>query len=442
MIIKAALAFILAGVLIPAWSSEDSASKPPADTKLTASQLSINQPATHLPKKETSKEPKIIKVCLANTRDDIDINKRCVAEAGLKDTVQVYVDHLDQLLTNSKSEKKDIHLFIDGMELQGVKASVVDNNSIQFFLWNETPKEIFDDPIQRRVWATAFGFRDRWELRHPSLIKVGISGAEPEGPAARLTLIRMRHGGPLFLSVLIALVLVYWVSAKKGAFWDRGSLDYESTKNEFRGHAVSLARVQMGWWFFLVVAAFFYIWTVIGYMPDLPASVLGLIGIASGTALGAAVIDIGKREQAGSKLVEAEKKLSELQQARTKINSELDAMNTTTPTEDFTAKKTELAAAVTQVSIQSQEVNRLKVQQSAVASTGSWFFDMLSDANGISFHRLQMGIWTVVLGLVFIDEVASNLALPVFHESLLALMGISAGTYLGFKFPEQQPVQD
>ena len=69
----------------------------------------------------------------------------------------------------------------------------------------------------------------------------------------------------------------------------------------------------------------------------------------------------------------------------------------------------------------------------------SWLSDLLTDANGISFHRLQMVIWTFVLGIVFIQQVLSNLALPDFDATLLALMGISSGTYLGFKLPEQQP---
>jgi hypothetical protein len=39
--------------------------------------------------------------------------------------------------------------------------------------------------------------------------------------------------------------------------------------------------------------------------------------------------------------------------------------------------------------------------------------------------------------LIFILQVYANLAMPTFSESLLALLGISAGTYLGLKIPEQ-----
>ncbi|MCK5467548.1 MAG: hypothetical protein KAI99_03540, partial [Cyclobacteriaceae bacterium] len=65
--------------------------------------------------------------------------------------------------------------------------------------------------------------------------------------------------------------------------------------------------------------------------------------------------------------------------------------------------------------------------------------DILSDNTGFSFHRFQILIWTIVLGIIFIVEVISNLQMPEFDDTLLMLMGISSGTYIGFKFPEQQP---
>jgi hypothetical protein len=45
-------------------------------------------------------------------------------------------------------------------------------------------------------------------------------------------------------------------------------------------------------------------------------------------------------------------------------------------------------------------------------------------------------VWTLVLGGVFVWGVYRNMSMPEFDASLLTLMGISAGTYVGFKFPE------
>lgn len=67
-----------------------------------------------------------------------------------------------------------------------------------------------------------------------------------------------------------------------------------------------------------------------------------------------------------------------------------------------------------------------------------FFKDMLSDSNGISLYRFQIAVWTLVIGYIFIFNVWDNLSMPQFDNTLLALMGISSGTYLGFKIPEQK----
>jgi len=63
--------------------------------------------------------------------------------------------------------------------------------------------------------------------------------------------------------------------------------------------------------------------------------------------------------------------------------------------------------------------------------------DILSDRSGYSFHRFQIFAWTIVLGIIFISSVYNSLAMPEFSSTLLGLMGISSGTYIGFKFPEK-----
>jgi len=63
--------------------------------------------------------------------------------------------------------------------------------------------------------------------------------------------------------------------------------------------------------------------------------------------------------------------------------------------------------------------------------------DLLTDVNGYSLHRLQLMVWTILLTIVFWASVWSDLAMPQFSETLLGLMGISSGTYIGFKLPEK-----
>ncbi|SFE88639.1 hypothetical protein SAMN02799627_04621 [Methylobacterium sp. 13MFTsu3.1M2] len=65
-----------------------------------------------------------------------------------------------------------------------------------------------------------------------------------------------------------------------------------------------------------------------------------------------------------------------------------------------------------------------------------WFIDVISDLNGVSFHRFQLFAWTIVLGAVFSVTSYRELMMPVFDTTLIGLLGLSAGTYLGLKIPE------
>jgi hypothetical protein len=72
----------------------------------------------------------------------------------------------------------------------------------------------------------------------------------------------------------------------------------------------------------------------------------------------------------------------------------------------------------------------------AAASTGFWK-DILSDGGGVALHRLQIVVWTAILGAVFFAEIYYSFRLPAFDPNLLILLGISGVTYVGFKFNEK-----
>jgi hypothetical protein len=54
----------------------------------------------------------------------------------------------------------------------------------------------------------------------------------------------------------------------------------------------------------------------------------------------------------------------------------------------------------------------------------------------VNFHRFQLAVWTLVLSIIFIKDVYLTLAMPTFNATLMGLLGLSAGTYLGLKIPE------
>lgn len=74
-----------------------------------------------------------------------------------------------------------------------------------------------------------------------------------------------------------------------------------------------------------------------------------------------------------------------------------------------------------------------------MASVSAGFLaDILSGDNGYSLLNFQMLAWSFALGIIFVASVYTDLTMPKFNGSLLALTGISSATYLGFKFLEQQ----
>lgn len=66
--------------------------------------------------------------------------------------------------------------------------------------------------------------------------------------------------------------------------------------------------------------------------------------------------------------------------------------------------------------------------------------DILSDENGISIHRFQNVVFTIVAIVVYIYKIHTTkcAGLPELDTTLVALMGISTATYLGLKINENK----
>jgi hypothetical protein len=207
----------------------------------------------------------------------------------------------------------------------------------------------------------------------------------------------------------------------------------------------SLARGQMAFWFFLVIASYFFLWIVTGDMDTLNTSVLGLIGISAGTALGSAFVDASKPISADSSgnqpIVDVTRPhlevLAELKKLRADTQKELQALQ----------KARALISPSDKHALDDNEREQNEVRerlanyrwQSAYFAWPTWkgvMYDLLAENNLISFHRFQIFVWTLILGVMFVANVYNELAMPQFSATLLGLLGISAGTYVGFKLPE------
>jgi opacity protein-like surface antigen len=283
--------------------------------------------------------------------------------AGLGDRVTVQVQGLDRILAAANGNCHAIVLFLNGIPVDGMLPESCDpyTGTVRFFLDRDTP----NDEAWHRLLGSPHGFQ--------RVVRASIgAGSQFSYPTTAMLHLSVIPGPEFYLFVVVlaaALILLLVLCSRTTLI--------RSTVPPATGgpHPFSLARTQMAFWFFLVICGYVFCWLITKELDTITDSVLALIGIGSGTALGAALID-----------------------------------TTTSP----------------------------GAQLTATPSRG-FLRDVLGDTGGgISMHRFQMFAWTLVLGIIFVSSVYAQLAMPNFNATLLGLMGISSGTYLGFKFPEKK----
>jgi hypothetical protein len=189
----------------------------------------------------------------------------------------------------------------------------------------------------------------------------------------------------------------------------------------------SLAKVQMAWWSFFIVSAFLFIWLAVGEFNSLTTSTLVLLGISVGTTVASRMVTSNKQSTA-----------QDLAAKTGVLKQQVDQL-TGTPNVNLTPLKQDLDSKMLQLTQAQTQLNQLTTPPDEAKSHG-FLTDIMSDENGISIHRFQMVIWTVVLALIFVHEVYKTLGMPQFPDTLLTLMGISSGTYVALKVPEKNSV--
>ncbi|MBY6260829.1 hypothetical protein EI613_02685 [Azospirillum sp. 412522] len=164
----------------------------------------------------------------------------------------------------------------------------------------------------------------------------------------------------------------------------------------------SLARFQLLWWSGIVTASYAAILTITGSMDTITTGTMALMGIVGGTSV-------------------------------------LAAFQDRRPSDDDTRRQQHAAAYIAAAAASPPNRTAMAASLAEVYPPSQGLLpDLLSDAAGYNIHRLQLLAWTGVLGITFLYEVTRTLGMPELSANLLALTGISNGTYFGFKMQEQQ----
>ena len=221
--------------------------------------------------------------------------------------------------------------------------------------------------------------------RRTVLVGVGRSGRpdfDYAGQSAPTTVLRLFDPASWLLAgglELATIALVVVLAMRTGMLRNPSALPV--AQRQF-----SMSRCQLAFWFVLITGAFLFIWGLTGqYNGIITPQSLTLLGISGLTSLGAVAVDAVKGDPAPP------------------------------PAPGVAAPPAP-----------------------PVPTHSNFFADILTDSSGVVLHRLQILVWTLILGAISIRAVYSSLSLPPLDENLLILMGISSGLYVGFKFPEQQ----
>ncbi len=339
-------------------------------------------------------------------------------ESELDRQITVVVKGLQSWMKATGKTPRDLRLYLAGQKLSEESPTLAssEHEYLDFHL------ELH--PNDRNAWVQIL-----YEARQASERKIPLSvgykdTVQVADSDVELALFVYPHYTPYIVALMILLLVVTLVlSIRTDLLRDGTNPPSPPARLPY-----NLGRVQMAFWFYLVVAAYLYVWLVTGEYNTLTNSVLGLIGISAGTGLAAVFVDkqkagdiVEKRAQLETQISALTARINEITAAAPESGSQLD--------QELQEKKNKL------IEVQAELAHAAPPLPAAISR--GFIKDILSSGEGVGFHRFQMAGWTLVLGIIFVRSVYRELTMPEFDTSLLGLMGLSSGTYIGFKFPEK-----
>src|SRR5712692_10016480 len=350
--------------------------------------------------------------------------------------IKVEIDHLAEWAATPKNDLGKLVPYLNGLALLGNYPEEIHASE------NHLHYHLRITPENKKVWIDLLGAPKG--IRRLVTFSVGLEGQSPfdsdfhpQDKRFPLTVISPVYGVIALILVLATLFLLVGLARTTNIIREPGPKPAGGKRRPY-----NLGRTQMAFWFFLVYASYITIWLITNALDTITASLLGLIGISAGTALSEAMIDSGKDTAKAGQLQDLTAEKQALEQSVPELQSQVAAVNAKdamTP-DDLTNRDSlskQLQDSRTRLALVNQQIQVLTPPASTGISAG-FLRDILSDASGYSFHRFQIFAWTLVLGVIFVSSVYNELTMPEFSTTLLGLMGISSGTYIGFKFPEEK----
>ncbi|MBI4793298.1 MAG: hypothetical protein HY789_11390 [Deltaproteobacteria bacterium] len=369
--------------------------------------------------------------------------QKVTEELALRHPLMLKVTNLQEWLGQEGNDFSRLVLYIDGMAFRGLTPALMEGDTLLYDLQrNDENKEAWTAVLSRKRGNFFFSYVP---------VSLGFENGVQLPSEAKLRFIRINPKGfRVFGSICLVTIVLFFVLAwRSDIIRDTGPQPegVDSYGKPYR-KTYSLARTQMAFWFFTIIIGYVFIWMVTSDFSSLTPGVIGLMGISAVTGVGAAVVDSSKRseQQNQRRLFDEKKKRSEVEAE--KLISEISALEAAVAAAPgvlkaeeqralLAAKQAALAANQKEIAQARKKIGEIDTAEKSGVSQG-FLKDILSDDDGVSFHRFQISVWTIVLIIIFLGRVYDTLGMPTVDSALLAVMGISNVTYIGFKLPDQQ----
>ena len=373
-----------------------------------------------------------------------DNNTVCELIIELNHTLTLAIKNVDawQKQDPTHLDLNKLTLYLDGVALKSLKPAFTKNNTQISFSLEYLPSAN-NNADNQQIWKQLLKQKRNYFFSRPVNVSLGYDGIQfASSVNATLTIVD-KTWFYWFLAISGLLIVFFiWLTISSDVIREPG-LQPNGSRKPF-----SLSRFQMAVWFFVVLISYVFIWIVTSDLANLTPSVLGLIGISAATGLGAMALDSSKSADQDKLLNDLTISLNQYLVNQQILTSEIaqitSAINVIPAPANLTDLQTSLATKTGELAGKQQQIlhanNQIRALQDAALPEKSQGFikDILHDDGGVSFHRFQIFSWTITLIIIFISKVSSDLNMPDFDSNLLALMGISSGTYLGFKLPNTQ----
>lgn len=398
---------------------------------------------------------KVSEVKPAPKRQHVEAQSPTPANGPIRfqNVVVVKVDGLDKYLSDSKADIHSLILFINHRPLPGLTArrlatSGDDKDRIEFDLTRAANVSESDLKILHATWDSLMGAPAPYPgyARYVD-VTVGLKDQPFESTAQPVNLIVIPEflgwGGIGAVVILAITVLLVSLAVGSDLLRDPGpplpKLDAagnpvvdSQNKPQFERKPYSLARVQMAIWFWTIIVSYVFIWVVIGETGSLTGQVLAILGISTLTFFGSRAMDV-RNENANQQTA---RQLNDSLAAKKRELADLDSQILTAPDTQKPALQTQREQKQKQLQDLVQQIADFEALTPANRISTTFLEDILSDANGVNFHRFQIFAWTLVVVVVFAENVWRNLNMPTLNDYLLTLMGMSSATYVAGKQSE------